>query len=348
MKTLIPAILILFAAPGLARDVGADSHASPSAPLHGRIVMTIHGQETTVVSEGFGDEDLRTVIADALRNNENLSRAAKRVRLAADLARAPGDDLSLLWWEYASARHDSKRPGKRAPVWSPMGVSLDLAWERTLWSEQSGSEERDRRIAERSLTAQTLKVWLAEKAALHQVRSAQAFLATCHDVLRIVRTGRIRGSEKGRALDAVFGKLSKAEFRLRQARTDLERITRQLEILTARSGRSLEERPMEACSPRTEIPLVKSPVAGAEGTLATHEESVRGALDRAMAERRAGEELYRKGRGSLASVLEARERETGLEILSWNLWRERQIRRVNLLLAAGDAVAKSVGEGKAK
>jgi hypothetical protein len=90
---------------------------------------------------------------------------------------------------------------------------------------------------------------------------------------------------------------------------------------------------------------VKSPCFGPEGKafaeaehrVESREEGIRGALEKTTAERRASEALFRDGKGSLASVLEARERETGLQILSWSLWRERQVRRVNLFLSTGDA-----------
>jgi outer membrane protein TolC len=159
-----------------------------------------------------------------------------------------------------------------------------------------------------------------------------------------VRSGRIRGAEKGRVLDAVYGKLSKAEYRLRNARAELARITRQLEILTGRAGRSLEERPAEAGLPRMELPGVKP--SAVETELQTRDEDVRKAWAVAVEERRTNENLYREGRCSLVAVLDAREKETGLEILTWNLWRERQLRRVNLLLASGDTVAKRGGEAR--
>jgi hypothetical protein len=347
MKTLIPAALIIFATCGLAQDVPPHPGSSSRAPLPEGIVLTILGQEATEFPAPIVDEELGALIDDALRIAENLPRAAKKMGLAANLAHGPGDDLALLWCEYGVSIKDLGRAGKRAPAWSPMGVSLDLDWERALWSPKHGVTERDRAAAQRSIAAQVTKVWLAEKAALEEIRSSRAFLASCHEALRIVRSGRIRGAEKGRVFDAVYGKLSKAEFGLRDARTELDRISRQLEILTGRSGRNLEERAGEEASSSAKLPVVKVPTAGPEGkevsaverALNLRTEKVRKALERATKERRASEALTRDGRGSLVTVLEAKERETGLEILSWNLWRERQARRVNLLLALGDTAS---------
>jgi hypothetical protein len=169
-----------------------------------------------------------------------------------------------------------------------------------------------------------------------------------------VRSGRVRGAEKGRVLDAVYGKLSKAEYRLRCARAELARITRQLEILTGRAGRSLRERPAKAALPGMEWPLrnpstdatENPPPRAAESELQVLDAGARKALAAVQEERRAVEALCRDGRGSLTKILRVRERETALEILTWNLWRERQLRRVNLLLDSGDTVAKRGGEAK--
>jgi NodT family efflux transporter outer membrane factor (OMF) lipoprotein len=199
----------------------------------------------------FEDPKLDELVGKALEHNYDLQAAAARLTAAAMQARIAGADL----WPSISAgwRGSGQRqnfvglpiPGAEDKVLSrtftSSGISLDVSWEADIWGKIRARKfaatkdfeavAADLWGARLSLVAQTSKAWFAVLEALKQVELAQATVTSYSGTAERVRGRYQRGVQSSLDLRLALSSLAGAEALLEQRKEQMDRATRQLEIL---------------------------------------------------------------------------------------------------------------------
>lgn len=199
----------------------------------------------------FGDDELTGYVERALDHNHNLVAAAARVEAAQAEARIAGAALKPTLDAGLTGRRARQNfiglplPGGGdvlSTTSTNVGVSLDLAWEWDLWGRLSAAERAalqdfsatraDYAGAQLSIAGQTAKAWLALAEARLQLRLAeqtvQSFAQNTEFVRRRYELGRIEPLE----LRLAENNLANAESLLHYRAEQIERVARQLQILT--------------------------------------------------------------------------------------------------------------------
>jgi NodT family efflux transporter outer membrane factor (OMF) lipoprotein len=217
--------------------------------------------------KAFKDPRLDELVVQALESNYDLQAAAARVSAAAIQARITGADIYpsiSAGWNGRGQRQNFiglPIPGAEDEVLSrtfkTSGVSLDVSWEPDIWGKVAARKvaatadyeatEAELWGARLSLVAQTTKAWFAVLEGLQQVKLAERTVATYEDTAERVRRRYERGLQSSLDLRLALSSLAGAEALLQQRREQLDRGTRQLEIL-------LGQYPAAAIQPAEELP----------------------------------------------------------------------------------------------
>ena len=226
--------------------VPAPSRWTAAAPVSG----PVQGRWWT----SFGDEQLNSVVEEALERNYNLHAAGARIEAAAAQARIAG--ANLLPQVNASVNRSRQKqnfvgfpiPGAEGRVltstFTNVGASIDISWEADLWGRiRSGmaaavadleAYREDLRPARLSIAAQTAKAWFAATEASQQIALAEATVENYQSQAMSARIRYERGLMDPLDLRLALSDLSRAEALLQQRKAQLDRTTRQLEILAGR------------------------------------------------------------------------------------------------------------------
>ena len=200
----------------------------------------------------FDDDALSAQVERALEHNRDLAAAAARVEAARAMARVAGAALMPqvdLGVNAARARQNFiglPIPGGGADVLSStsssLGVSLDVAWEWDLWGRLSAAEQAaleqfhasaaDYAGAQLSIAGQTAKAWLALAEARLQVELAEATVTSFAQNTGFVRRRYEQGRIEPLELRLAENNLAAAESLLALRREQVERVARQLQVLT--------------------------------------------------------------------------------------------------------------------
>ncbi|MEW6741217.1 MAG: efflux transporter outer membrane subunit [Planctomycetota bacterium] len=210
---------------------------------------------------GFGDAELEKVIVLALGQNYDLQAAAARVEQAVAQATIAGADLQPKLGASSSGQRRRQNfigfpiPGGGDEVLSTTattyGLSLNLSWEVDLWGKLRATQraaladmqatEADFHGARLSLLGQTIKVWLAIGEAVQQVALAEQTVSSFRESSDEVWSRYERGLRSSLDVRLSLSNLADAEALLQRRQRELDRVTRQLEILLGRyPGRAVE------------------------------------------------------------------------------------------------------------
>jgi NodT family efflux transporter outer membrane factor (OMF) lipoprotein len=201
----------------------------------------------------FDEPALDGLVEEALANNFNLKSAVARVDAAAALARIAGANL----WPQANLGFNGSRakqnligipiPGAPDVIstrTNSFGVSLDVGWEIDLWGrvrsgqsaaladlEASWADLAGLRL---SIAAQTVKAYFAMVEARLQLELAETTVRTFRLSTDQVRRRYEEGVRSSLDLRLALANFHAAEALLETRRQQLDRATRQLEILLGR------------------------------------------------------------------------------------------------------------------
>ena len=259
----------------------------------------------------FGDPALSELIPIALGENRELAAVVARLDRAAAEARIAGADLKpSLAATVSSSRQRQNFIGLPIPGFdgvlttttSRHGVSLDSSWEIDLWGRiRAGARaalaelqatEAELRGARLSIAAQTARTWFAALEARQQLELARESAASFRSSADYVRSRFEQGLRPAVELRLALSNLASAEALEQQREVQLDRATRQLEVLLGRypAGNLLEAFGRE--------PMPKPPAAVPAGLPAG---LISRRPDLISAERRlvAADQRYRQARRSL-------------------------------------------------
>ncbi len=220
----------------------------------------------------FGDEGLDSLVNEALSQNYNVISAAARVDAAAALARIAGADA----WPQLNAGFDAGRrkqnligipipgsPGVISTRSTSYGVSLNAAWEVDLWGRIRAGHSAalsdleanwaDLAALRLSIAGQTVKAWFTLIEARLQVELAEQTVSTYRLSADQVRRRYEKGVRSSLDLRLALSNLYAADALLEFRREQLDRATRQLEILLGRY-------PAAALSTEGDLPTVADAV----------------------------------------------------------------------------------------
>jgi NodT family efflux transporter outer membrane factor (OMF) lipoprotein len=220
----------------------------------------------------FDDPALDELIEIALEGNRDLHAAAARVDRAAAEARIAGADLKPQVGVGFNATRQHQNPaalGFPLPdpeaeggfTFSRLGLSFDVSWEIDLWGRlRAGARaalaevqatEAELRGAELSIAGLTAKSWFAIVDAQEQVQLARDSMQSFQDVADEVRSRYERGLRPAVELRLALSNLAASRALLEGRLEQLDRLTRQLEVLLGRypSGTLLAEFPAEELRP---------------------------------------------------------------------------------------------------
>ncbi|MBI4566160.1 MAG: efflux transporter outer membrane subunit [Planctomycetes bacterium] len=200
----------------------------------------------------FKDPRLERWVRESLQRNRNLRAAAARIEAAEAQARIAGADLMPA----ASAALNAGRRrqnfigfpipggGVLSTTFTTYGVSLDLSWEVDLWGRLRSraaaaladvqARQADYVGAGLSLIAQTAKTYFAAVEARRQADLARATADNRRDIVARIRERFTRGLRPAADLKLAEADLAEAEAVLRLRREQLDRASRQIEILAGR------------------------------------------------------------------------------------------------------------------
>jgi outer membrane protein, multidrug efflux system len=221
----------------------------------------------------FGDARLDTFIDEVIAANHDLAAAAARVDAAQAQARIAGAALYPSAGLNGSGTRQRQNfvgfpiPGAGSQVLSSQsnsfGVSLDLSWELDLWGKLDAREKAavadyeasraELRGAHLSLAAQAAKTWFAFAEARLQHELAENRVQSFEQTTRIMRDRYKDGRTAPLDLRLAESQLSSAKAVRELQAENLERISRQLEILTA-------DYPAGELAPPEGLPDVVDPV----------------------------------------------------------------------------------------
>jgi NodT family efflux transporter outer membrane factor (OMF) lipoprotein len=251
------ALVILAAALGLAGCVGAPQHRQPELDVAVPEQWTAMDTDDAVPGaewwKTFDDPRLEKLIAVALDRNRDLRAAAIRVDRAAAEARIAGADLKPQVGAGFNATRQHQNPaafGIPIPgaesgfTSSRLGLSLDVSWEADLWGRlRAGARaavaelqatEADLAGAQLSLAGQTAKAWFAVLEAQQQLELARGSVRSFSDVADEVRSRYTLGLRPAVELRLALSNLAASQALLELRQDQLDRATRQLEILLGR------------------------------------------------------------------------------------------------------------------
>ncbi len=246
---------------------------------------------------GFEDPDLSSFVEEALRANYDLRSAAARLEVAAGQAKIAGARLLPTVDVGVDGRRSRQNfigfpiPGADQRVLSrtftTFGVSLNVGWEADLWSKLKAGEvagladygavEADLRGARMSIAGQVCKVRFAALEAAQQKELAERTVASYETTVTRIRQRYQQGLQSSLDLRLALSSLAGAEA-LRQLRNEeLDRATRQLEVLLGRY-------PSAGLSIRPLLPPVPAlPAAGLPSELVSRRPDLVSAQMRLMA-----------------------------------------------------------------
>jgi NodT family efflux transporter outer membrane factor (OMF) lipoprotein len=222
-------------------------------PEHWTAATTDHSPPEKEWWTEFNDPRLGELISVALEQNHDLRAAAMRVDRAAAEARIAGADLKPQVGAGFNATRQHQNPaafGIPIPgaeggfTSSRLGLSLDVSWEIDLWGRlRAGARaavaelqatEVDLAGARLSLAGQTAKAWFAVLEAQQQFDLARDSVESFRDVAGEVRSRYKRGLRPAVELRLALSNLAASESLLELRSDQLDRTTRQLEILLGR------------------------------------------------------------------------------------------------------------------
>jgi len=202
---------------------------------------------------GFADSALNGLVDEALNHNFNIQAAVARVDAAAAQARIAGADL----WPQAGLNFDAARrqqnllgiaiPGAPDVITArtnSFGVSLDILWEVDLWGRVRSAKSAaladlqaswaDLAAVRLSIAGQTVKAWFAVIETMLQLELARETVRTFQLSADQVRERYEQGVRTSLDYRLALANLYAAEALVEVRREQLDRVTRQLEILLGR------------------------------------------------------------------------------------------------------------------
>jgi NodT family efflux transporter outer membrane factor (OMF) lipoprotein len=257
LKTIVIAAPVLAAAVVLVGCASAPEYKPPPVEIEAPGMWTAGALDTAAVSmqnvqwwQDFGEARLDTLVEEALAQNYDLVAAAARVDQAAALARIVGADK---WPQIAGGFTGARQknillgipiPGDKTIYSNSFGVSLDTQWEIDLWgriykAESAALAEVEASWADLvgvrlSIAAQTAKAWFALTEARQQVELAEQSVESFRSSAEFVRNRYQQGVRTALDLRLALAQLASAEALLEFRHEQLDRTTRQLEILLGR------------------------------------------------------------------------------------------------------------------
>jgi NodT family efflux transporter outer membrane factor (OMF) lipoprotein len=264
----------------LAGCASAPEHKPPDVRIDSPQLWTAGEADTLAIEmtdwwRSFELDQLDALVEESIENNYDLVAAAARVDQAAALARINAADM----WPQISASAQGSRV-KRNFIGFPIqganpdevlsvrnnsfGVSLDAAWEIDLWGRmykaQSAAQAEveaswaDLAALKLSIAAQTVKAWFALTEARLQLELAEETVKSFRTSAAHVRTRYEQGVRTSLDLRLALSNVAAAEALLELRREQLDRTTRQLEILLGRYPAAAITAPPELPDLPGEIP----------------------------------------------------------------------------------------------
>ncbi len=273
--TLPPIVAVLLSACATAPD-----HEPPDVSIESPEMWTAGPIDTIATGDtewwqGFDEPFLNDLVTESLENNYDLIAAAARVDQAAALARITrADQLPQISASAQGARRKQNFLGFPIPgaaegeVLSTrnnsFGVSLDASWEIDLWGrmykatsaavadvEANWADLAGMRL---SIASQTVRAWFALTEARLQVELAEETVKSFRTSVEHVRTRYEQGVRTSLDLRLALSNVAAAEALLELRRQQLDRTSRQLEILLGRYPAAAIEAPPELPDLPGEIP----------------------------------------------------------------------------------------------
>lgn len=190
----------------------------------------------------FADPALNTLVSTALANNFELKVAAARVDAAKEQAIIAGvGRLPQLAFAPNYERADS---GVLSPQVGRFNALFSLGWEIDLWGrikasqqaaqQEAGAVSADFQAARLSLAARTAQSYFALIEAKLQANVAEQSIKDRRIIVDLVRGRFNRGLTRGLDLRLVLTDLANAEAQLADARNQVQKNSRQLDLLLGR------------------------------------------------------------------------------------------------------------------
>jgi multidrug efflux system outer membrane protein len=265
VKTL-PMVL---AATVLTACASAPEHKPPDVNIESPQMFTAGELDTATASltrwwGSFDQPVLDELVSESLENNYDLIAAAARVDQAAALAQITGADrwpqLFVGGQGSRSKRNFIGFPIQGAPDGEVLstrtnsyGVSLDASWEIDLWGRMYKAQSAALADVEAtwadlsglrlSIASQTVKAWFAITEARLQLELAEQTVNSFRTSANHVRTRYEQGVRTSLDLRLALSNVASAEALLEFRREQLDRTTRQLEILLGRYPAAAIEAP---------------------------------------------------------------------------------------------------------
>jgi NodT family efflux transporter outer membrane factor (OMF) lipoprotein len=259
-KICLKRVLSVVVALAVTGCASAPEHKPPDIRIDSPQMWSAGEADTSAVAvtdwwRSFDRAELDALVEESIENNYDLIAAAARVDQAAALARITAADM----WPQISATAQGSR-AKRNFIGFPIqganpdevlsirnnsfGVSLDATWEIDLWGRmykaQSAAQAEveanwaDLAALKLSIAAQTVKAWFALTEARLQLELAEETVNSFRTSAAHVRTRYEQGVRTSLDLRLALSNVAAAEALLELRREQLDRTTRQLEILLGR------------------------------------------------------------------------------------------------------------------
>jgi NodT family efflux transporter outer membrane factor (OMF) lipoprotein len=187
----------------------------------------------------FGDDELNTVVAEALAHNADLRVAAARVEEALLLAKLAGARL------YPTVDFLARGGGKMSGDNSGLqGAALTINWELDLWGRvrygraaaaaDAASAQADFEFSRQSLAAAVARAWFLATEAVLQADLARRIIGDGEELVRLAETRSKVGV--GNDEDVYVARATASTYRdtLRQIELSRDQAIRALEILIGR------------------------------------------------------------------------------------------------------------------
>ncbi|MCK4776198.1 MAG: efflux transporter outer membrane subunit, partial [Candidatus Krumholzibacteria bacterium] len=265
VKTL-PLVVVAALTAGCA---SVPDHKPPDVNIESPQMWTAGQMDTSAVGltewwVSFDEPLLDELVAESLNNNYDLIAASARVDQAAALARITGADrwpqLFVSGQGLRSKRNFIGFPipgtppgGVLSTTNNSYGVSLDASWEIDLWGRMYKAQSAALADVEASwadlaglrlsIASQTVKAWFAITEARLQVELAEQTVNSFRTSADHVRTRYEQGVRTSLDLRLALSNVAAAEALLEFRREQLDRTTRQLEILLGRYPAAAIEAP---------------------------------------------------------------------------------------------------------
>lgn len=191
----------------------------------------------------FSDKTLRALIVEAQTNNNNLAVSAANVvraralALQAGAALLPSADLSASSQRSGSVNND--RPSSES-----LSTGIQVSWELDLWGRLAASRrsataslqavEADNRYARHSLSASTIKAYLAAVEAKMQIENGRSTVEILEETLRIVDVRYRNGMNASQDVALAKADLATAQEALATYEGSFRDAVRALELLLGR------------------------------------------------------------------------------------------------------------------